>query len=92
MPGAAHDQPYLFSVHLLHRLTAQLCAAVDGDPVPVPHWGMALRVDQFHALAERVRTSGIRFEIEPHLRFKGAPQSHGRVLGDSVNLAPPSTL
>ncbi|KAK9834885.1 hypothetical protein WJX81_006488 [Elliptochloris bilobata] len=47
--------------------------AVDGDPVPVPHWGLALRVDQFHDLAARVRASGIAFEIEPHLRFKGQP-------------------
>lgn len=46
--------------------------AVDGDPVPVPHWGLALRVDQFHDLAARVKASGISFEIEPHLRFKGA--------------------
>jgi extradiol dioxygenase family protein len=45
---------------------------VDGDPVPVPHWGMALRVDQFHDLAARVRDGGIAFEIEPHLRFEGA--------------------
>lgn len=57
-----------------------LCAAVDGDPVPVPHWGLALRVDQFHALAERVRASGISFEIEPHLRFKGARRPHRQVL------------
>ena len=45
--------------------------AVDGDPVPVPHFGMALKVDQFHALADRVAKSGIKFVIEPHLRFEG---------------------
>lgn len=46
---------------------------VDGDEVPVPHAGLALTVDEFHALAERVRNAGIEFIIEPHLRFKGAP-------------------
>ena len=46
---------------------------VDGDEVPVPHFGLALTVEQFHALAERVRKAGIKFIIQPHLRFKGAP-------------------
>lgn len=46
---------------------------VDGDPVPVPHWGLALSVEQFHSLAARCRNSGITFAIHPHLRFKGAP-------------------
>ena len=46
---------------------------VDGDEVPVPHAGLALTVEQFHELAERVRKAGLKFIIEPHLRFKGAP-------------------
>ena len=46
---------------------------VDGDEVPVPHAGLALTVDQFHALADRVRKAGVKFIIEPHLRFQGAP-------------------
>lgn len=46
---------------------------VDGDEVPVPHAGLALPVDQFHELAERVRKAGVTFIIEPHLRFKGQP-------------------
>ncbi|WIA42928.1 hypothetical protein OEZ86_008842 [Tetradesmus obliquus] len=49
------------------------CNAVDGDPVPVPHFGAALTVQQFQALAERVRAAGVAFIIEPHLRFKGQP-------------------
>ena len=46
---------------------------VDGDEVPVPHAGLALTEEQFHALAERVRKAGVKFLIEPHLRFKGMP-------------------
>lgn len=46
---------------------------VDGDEVPVPHFGLALKEDEFHALAERLRKAGIQFIIEPHLRFKGQP-------------------
>lgn len=48
-----------------------LFLAVDGDPVPVPHFGMALEVQQFHELAEQVRKAGIKFILEPHLRFEG---------------------
>ena len=47
--------------------------AVDGDAVPVPHFGAALSVDQFHALAKRVKDAGVPFVIEPHIRFVGAP-------------------
>lgn len=46
---------------------------VDGDEVPVPHAGLALTVEQFHELAERLRQAGINFIIEPHLRFAGMP-------------------
>jgi len=46
---------------------------VDGDEVPVPHTGLALTVEQFHALAQRLRDHGIPFIIEPHLRFVGMP-------------------
>lgn len=35
--------------------------------------GLALTVEQFHELAERLKTAGVRFIIEPHLRFKDAP-------------------
>lgn len=46
---------------------------VDGDEVPVPHAGLALTVEQFQELAERVRQAGVEFIIEPHLRFEGMP-------------------
>jgi len=52
---------------------------VDGDEVPVPHFGLALTVEQFHALADRVRKAGIEFIIEPHLRFHGMPGEQVRV-------------
>jgi extradiol dioxygenase family protein len=46
---------------------------VDGDEVPVPHYGLVLSVDEFHQLAARVKDNGIPFIIEPHLRFQGMP-------------------
>ena len=46
---------------------------VDGHDVPVPHFGLLLDVDAFHAMADRLRTAGVDFVIEPHLRFEGQP-------------------
>mmetsp|Transcript_17687 Transcript_17687/g.40832 ORF Transcript_17687/g.40832 Transcript_17687/m.40832 type:complete len:223 (-) Transcript_17687:309-977(-) len=46
---------------------------VDGDEVPVPHFGLALNEEQWKALADKVRDAGIKFIVEPHLRFKGMP-------------------
>lgn len=46
---------------------------VDGHGVPVPHFGVVLLLDQFAALAERLRAAGIRFEIAPYTRFAGQP-------------------
>jgi extradiol dioxygenase family protein len=46
---------------------------VDGDEVPVPHTGLALTEEQFHAMAGRLREAGVEFIIEPHKRFEGMP-------------------
>ena len=46
---------------------------VDGDAVPVRHFGLVLAMDDWHALAERLRAAGTRFVIEPHVRFRGQP-------------------
>jgi extradiol dioxygenase family protein len=44
---------------------------VDGHDVPVPHFGVVLAMDQWQALADRLRNAGIDFIIEPYVRFKG---------------------
>ncbi len=46
---------------------------VDGHDVPVPHFGVVLDWDAFHALAERVRRAGVTFAIAPYIRFEGQP-------------------
>ncbi len=48
-----------------------LTNAVDGDAVPVPHYGVLLSPAQWHTLAERLRAAGTMFVIEPHTRFAG---------------------
>jgi hypothetical protein len=44
---------------------------VDGQGVPVPHFGVVLRPQQWSELALRLRHRGIEFIIEPYTRFQG---------------------
>ena len=46
---------------------------VDGHGVPVPHFGVVLTLEDWKALAGRLRAAGTKFEIEPYTRFKGEP-------------------
>ncbi len=45
--------------------------AVDGDAVPVRHFGVVLSQDEWQALADKLVRAGVRFIIEPHVRFQG---------------------
>jgi uncharacterized protein len=46
---------------------------VDGDDVPVPHFGLVLPMDDWRALAERLTNAGVDFVIAPTVRFPGQP-------------------
>jgi extradiol dioxygenase family protein len=46
---------------------------VDGDEVPVPHFGLSLTVPTFHTLAARLKEHNVKMIIEPHLRFQTMP-------------------
>ena len=47
--------------------------SVDGHDVPVPHFGVVLPWDSWHALADRLRAADVTFVIEPYVRFEGEP-------------------
>ena len=51
--------------------TAAGTNSVDGKDVPVPHFGVVLSVERFHALAQRLTDAGTDFVIAPHRRFPG---------------------
>ena len=44
---------------------------VDGNNVPVPHFGIILGWDQFQKLSANLQSKNINFIIEPTIRFKG---------------------
>ena len=63
-----------------HQIVAHKVAArqmndatslVDGDSVPVRHFGVVLPMAEWQALADKLTAVGTQFIIEPHLRFKG---------------------
>lgn len=59
--------------HLAPGTTARSSNPVDGDDVPVPHFGVLLPPDEWRELADRLIAANARFVIEPHTRFAGEP-------------------
>jgi hypothetical protein len=45
--------------------------AVDGDNVPVRHFGAILPLDEWEKLAAKLKAAGQKFIVEPHVRFEG---------------------
>jgi extradiol dioxygenase family protein len=48
-------------------------SAVDGEQVPVRHFGVILSLPEWETLADRLKAAGVKFVIEPQVRFKGLP-------------------
>jgi extradiol dioxygenase family protein len=46
---------------------------VDGEDVPVPHFGLVLPLDEWKRLADRLQQAGVEFVIAPTVRFEGLP-------------------
>ena len=63
--------------------------AVDGDAVPVPHFGVVLTVEQFAALRARLEGDpDTRWVIRPRVRFAGQPgEQHTMFLLDPAGNA-----
>ena len=47
--------------------------AVDGEIVPVPHFGVVLPMAEWKTLAGRLQAAGVDFVIPPTVRFEGQP-------------------
>jgi len=44
---------------------------VDGHDVPVPHYGVVLPWNTFESFSKELKSKGVKFVIEPYVRFKG---------------------
>lgn len=56
---------------------ARASSSVDHHNVPIPHFGIALPMADWRALAERLRAAGVRFEMQPQIRFAGQVGEQG---------------
>jgi extradiol dioxygenase family protein len=65
-----------------HQIVAHLSPAqvghkaynqVDGDAVPVRHFGVILEMAQWRQLAEKLKENKVIFVIDPEIRFAGQP-------------------
>ena len=62
-----------------HQIVAHLCAAkpeggtneVDGENVPVRHFGVIMELPEWESVTGKLRAAGVHFVIEPQIRFKG---------------------
>jgi uncharacterized protein len=46
---------------------------VDGEAVPVPHFGVVLPMADWEKLAEKLADAGVAFVVPPTVRFAGLP-------------------
>ena len=46
---------------------------VDGEDVPVPHFGVVLPMEEWKQLAGRLSAANVDFAIPPTVRFEGQP-------------------
>jgi extradiol dioxygenase family protein len=79
--GRSADQWIDFDLHG-HQIVAHLAPEavraratnpVDGEDVPVPHFGVILQMEEWRSLAERLTKAGVEFVIPPTVRFAGQP-------------------
>lgn len=79
--GRSSDEWIDFDFHG-HQIVAHLAPdaaprraanEVDGQHVPVPHFGLVLDMRSWRALADRLTAAGVEFVIEPGIRFAGQP-------------------
>jgi uncharacterized protein len=57
--------------HLASPEEAAATNRVDGKDVPVRHFGVILEWGDWEKLAEKLQQAGVKFVIEPGVRFKG---------------------
>lgn len=67
---------------LVVHLSPQECRAahtsvVDGEDVPVRHFGLVLSQAAWRDLADRLAKAGVDFLIKPDIRFRGEPGEQG---------------
>ena len=76
--GRSSDEWIDFDFHG-HQIVAHLASSagegtaneVDGDHVPIPHFGLVLAMEDWRAMAQRLESADTEFVIAPTIRFQG---------------------
>ena len=61
------------SLHLGQPFSTTRTGKVGDHAVMMPHLGVALPLEEWSALADRVTAAGLNFDIAPVVRFEGQP-------------------
>jgi len=67
------------SAHLVERDSAVSTNEVDGDSVPVRHFGLVLPWGEWEAVCARLPELGVEPFVGPRIRFEGQPGEQGTV-------------
>tara|TARA_B100001093_G_scaffold86054_1_gene77854 strand:- start:592 stop:1005 length:414 start_codon:yes stop_codon:yes gene_type:complete len=59
--------------HFVETSIEEYSNPVDGDNIPVPHFGVILNFDQFDLILEKLKEKNQAFVVEPKTRFAGQP-------------------
>ena len=57
--------------HVSDSINEQVTNPVDGEEVPVPHFGVVLSIEEFEEFLLQINDKNINFIIKPTIRFKG---------------------
>ena len=57
--------------HVSNIINDQITNPVDGQEVPVPHFGVVLSIEKFEEFLLQINDKNIDFIIKPTIRFKG---------------------
>ena len=61
------------SLHLGTPFKTERTGLVGGVLVPMPHFGLVLKLPEWQAMAERLKAAGTAFVLEPSVRYAGEP-------------------
>ena len=57
--------------HVSDSINEQITNPVDGEEVPIPHFGVVLSIEEFEEFLSQINDKNVDFIIKPTIRFKG---------------------
>ena len=58
-------------IHLDTNIKSKSYNSVDGESVPIPHFGLVLKWEDWELMREKLEKENIEFIINPYIRFEG---------------------